>query len=93
MVSADDDATLRRLGQVCGVATDDAPRPVVESRLAEHLRAGPAAKWEELLVEAGIPCAVASDDLSALHADARFSSLFEPLAEGCFVPRSPWSAP
>lgn len=91
VVSADDDATLRRLGQVCDVATDDAPRPLIEARLAEHLRAGPAAKWEELLVEAGVPCAVASTDLSALHADARFSTLFECLAEGCFVPRNPWS--
>ncbi|MGI9080207.1 MAG: CoA transferase [Acidimicrobiales bacterium] len=91
VVSADDDDALRALCQVCDVAGDDAPRAVVEARLAERLAAGPAAKWEELLGDAGVPCAVASTDLSALPTDARFSSLFEPLSQTCLAPRSPWA--
>jgi len=91
VVSADDDDTLRRLCQVCDMAGDDGPRAAVEARLAERLTAGPAAKWEELLGDVDVPCAVASTDLSALPTDARFSSLFEPLSETCLAPRSPWT--
>jgi crotonobetainyl-CoA:carnitine CoA-transferase CaiB-like acyl-CoA transferase len=91
VVTADDDDAVRRLCQVCDMAADDGPPAVVEARLAERLAAGPATKWEELLVDAGVPCAVASTDLSALPTDARFSSLFEPLSETCLAPRSPWT--
>jgi len=90
VVSADDDEAFRRLCEFCDMAVDDAPHAVVEARVAEHLRAGPAAKWEELLAEAGVPCAVASTELSAVHADFRFSPLFEPIAENCFAPACPW---
>ncbi len=91
VVSADDDGAFRKLCELCGVATDGGPRDVVETRLVERLRASPAGKWEELLAQAGVPAAVASTDLSALHADFRFSPLFEPLAESCFAPAGPWA--
>ncbi len=91
VVSVDDDEAFIRLSELCQVAADDGPRPVAEARMAEHLRAGPAGKWEELLTEVGVPCAVASTDLSAMHADSRFSPLFEPLSESCFVPAAPWA--
>jgi len=91
VVSIEDDDAFMRLSELCQVDLDDGPRAMTEARLAEHLQAGPAAKWEELLDEAGVPCAVASTDLSAMHVDPRFSPLFEPLSESCFAPASPWT--
>jgi crotonobetainyl-CoA:carnitine CoA-transferase CaiB-like acyl-CoA transferase len=90
VVSIDDDLAFRRLCDLAGVDGSDGPRAVVEARLAEQLRDGPAGKWEELLVDAGVPCAVASTDLAALHGDPRVASLFEPLSDGCSAPASPW---
>ncbi len=91
VVSIDDDGAFRRLCELVGVGADHGPRSVIETRLVDHLRAGPAGKWEELLTEGGLPAAVVSTDLSAMHADFRFSPLFEPLSDTCFAPGGPWA--
>ncbi|MGI9023341.1 MAG: CoA transferase, partial [Acidimicrobiales bacterium] len=80
VVSVDDHEALARLCELCGVRSDEGSPPTVDARLADHLRAGPAAKWEQVLGEAGIPAAAVSTDLAALHADPRFASMFEPLS-------------
>jgi len=91
VVSIDNDDAFVRLSELCEVDPAHDRRPIVEARLADHLRAGPAGKWEELLAEGGVPCAVASTDLSEMHADSRFSALFERLSETCFAPAGPWA--
>ena len=91
VVSAEGDAALARLCELSDVADDGGPREHVESRVAQELQAGPAAKWADLLTDGGIPAEVASTDLSSLHSDPRFEAMFEPLSETCFAPRGPWS--
>lgn len=88
VVSPDGDA-LEYLCRVCGVS----PGPGAEQAVAERLAGGPAGEWEDLLVDAGVPCAVIDpdEDLAALTTDPRLGDLFEPLAGTSVVPRSPWS--
>ncbi|CAN5219330.1 N/A [soil metagenome] len=90
VVSADGDA-LEHLCRLCEVE----PGPGAEGAVAERLAGGSATEWEDLLVDAAIPCAVLDPDadVAALPADPRLSDLFEPLAGTAVVPRSPWSFP
>ena len=91
MVAADhDDAGFARLCELCDVAPGGDPRPAVEARVVEQLRAGPTAKWADLLADAGVPAAVVTTDLAALHSDPRFEAMFEPLSQRCFAPAAPW---
>ncbi|MDP8970682.1 MAG: CoA transferase [Actinomycetota bacterium] len=90
VVSVDDDEDLRRLCDVCGVDPDRSAGDTIEALLAERIAGGAAAHWEQRLTEAGIACAQACTDLTALPADPRLSGLFEPLAAGASVPVAPW---
>ncbi len=91
VVSVDGEDALARLSDLCGIRADSGPRHVVEAGLAAHLGAGPAEKWDALLADIGVPNAVASTDLSTMHADGRFAALFVPLSGSCFAPAAPWT--
>jgi crotonobetainyl-CoA:carnitine CoA-transferase CaiB-like acyl-CoA transferase len=65
-----------------------------DGRLSQRWEDRAANEWEVRLLEAGVACAVACDDLAAVPADPRFAHLFEPveLADGAgLAPRSPWT--
>lgn len=91
VVAAEDDAALRALCEACGVDPTAAPRGATEEAVAARLAARPAAWWEAELAAAGVPCAVACDDLAAVPADPRFAALFEPVGTGGLAPRNPWA--
>ncbi|HEX2272989.1 MAG TPA: CoA transferase [Acidimicrobiales bacterium] len=85
VVTAETDADLERLGQLCGVGAASS-----EQALADRLSTGSAAEWAAVLVGGGLPCSVVSTDLAALPVDERLEPLFEPLAGSCRGPASPW---
>lgn len=100
VVTIDDDHALNLLCEACGASPAGASRAGIEQRLATRLGDGAARDWEEMLIGAGIPCAVACDDLAALPADPRFATLFEPVCRsphprpdhiGGIAPGAPWS--
>jgi crotonobetainyl-CoA:carnitine CoA-transferase CaiB-like acyl-CoA transferase len=90
-ITVDDTAGLGRLCQVCHVDPSAQSGRATEELVVEQLATGPAAKWEELLAEAGIPCAAVCTDLSQLPADPRLSHLFEPIGGTAQAPVSPWN--
>jgi len=90
-VGADDDATFRRVCDVCGVDPEGAPRASTEHILAARIGESAAAEWEAQLYRAGVPAAVVSEDLAAVPADPRLAGLFEPVGIGGLAPRSPWT--
>jgi len=91
VVSVEDDASFKRLCQACGVDAAGAHRVATERRLADRLADGSAAEWEALLLGAGVAASVARDDLTAVLADPRLSTSFEPVGIGGRAPRSPWT--
>lgn len=91
VLSAEGDDALRRASEACGLSTGATRRVDDEERLAARLGGGPARTWEDVLLAAGVPCAVACEDLAAIPADPRFSELFEPVGIGGLAPRSPWA--
>ncbi|HET9444033.1 MAG TPA: CoA transferase [Acidimicrobiales bacterium] len=91
VLGLDDDPAFRRLCRVVDVDPDAASRAATEARLVARLGEGGAAGWEPRLAAAGVPCAVAPDDLAAVPADPRMAALFEPVGTGGLAPRSPWS--
>lgn len=90
VLSADDEPSFERLCAALDVDAAGASRADAERQVAKRLRSSPAAQAEELLVGAGIPCAVACTDPADLPADPRLSALFEPLGGTARVPASPW---
>lgn len=80
---------LLRLAQACEVGSEG-PREEIERVVAGRLGAGRAADWHDVLVAAGVDCAVVSADLAALPEDPALVSLFEPLGTRCRAPGSPW---
>ncbi len=89
VVEAGSDDDLHRLCELCGV------RPAVERSeseraVAEALSAGSAAVWEERVSAAGIGCSQVATDLGAVADDPHLAPLFEPLADTCRAPASPW---
>lgn len=90
VVTADEDAVFRRLCDVCEVDAGEGPRADVERVVFGRIRSGSAETWRKLLDDAGVPCAVACTDLTALPADPAMADLFEPLSETCRAPASPW---
>ncbi|MFN2607607.1 MAG: CoA transferase [Acidimicrobiales bacterium] len=91
VVSVEGDDALARLCEVCGVAHEDGPPAAAERALADCLTSRPAAEWEGLLGDAGLPAAVAPDDLTAVLVDPRLTGLFEPVGTDGRAPRSPWA--
>jgi crotonobetainyl-CoA:carnitine CoA-transferase CaiB-like acyl-CoA transferase len=91
VVSVADDEAFARLCQVCEVDAAGAARADTERRLAACLGEGTAARWAELLARAGIPAAVACDDVATVPSNPRLHALFEPVGVGGLAPRSPWS--
>jgi crotonobetainyl-CoA:carnitine CoA-transferase CaiB-like acyl-CoA transferase len=89
MVSVHGDDELARAARACGMG-GEGPREAIERRVAEHLAAGRAADGCDLLVDAGVACAVVSTDLGRLPSDPALASLFEPLGTRCWAPGSPW---
>ncbi|MFJ9445212.1 CoA transferase [Kitasatospora sp. NPDC101235] len=85
VVSPDDEDAGRGLRQALGLHGGS------DELLRRRLGSAPAAHWEKLASEAGVPAAEVSRDLSGLPADSRFSPFFEPLAEGGYAPAAPWS--
>ncbi|GAA1421073.1 hypothetical protein GCM10009601_20640 [Streptomyces thermospinosisporus] len=79
-------AGRRALGEALGMPLHDGN----EARLAERFREAPAAHWEKVLNEAGIPAAEVHDDLAALVHDERLAPLFEPFEDGGQAPAAPW---
>jgi hypothetical protein len=73
------------------VDPDGAGRSELAGRVAARIGDGRAAEWEGRLTEAGLPAAVAAQDLDRLPLDPVLSGLFEPVASTCRVPASPWS--
>jgi len=90
-LSVEDDESFRRLCGLCDMDPAAAPRAATELRLADRLREGCAAEWEERLLGAGVAAAVVTARLDAVPADPRFAALFEPVGIGGLAPRSPWS--
>ena len=91
VVSVEDDESFRRLCLLCDVDPAAGPRATIEPRLVARLAEGTAARWEDVLVDAGIPAARVCEDLAAVPADPRFEELFEPVGTEGVAPRSPWS--
>ena len=90
-VSIDDDDAFMGACRLCDVDPTGRPRATTEGLVAARLRDGRAGDWEQVLSEAGIPCAVVATDLAAVAADPRLADLFEPIGDGGLIPRSPWS--
>lgn len=91
VVTADDDDDLRRLARVCGLDPAGGDRAAVAKVVTDRIGAGSAHGWERRLVDAGLPAAVAVEDLARLPGDPALADLFEPVASSCRVPTSPWS--
>lgn len=89
-VTVDDDNDLRHLAEICGLGDSPAGVRPLEALLAGRLREGTAARWEERLLEAGIPCAVVCIDLASLPTQPALSGLFEPLGGTAVAPGPPW---
>ncbi len=89
VVSVDGIDELSRLARACGVEGERS-RQEIEHLVAERLGAGRAADWEDVLVDAGVACAVVPTDLAKLPEDPALVSLFEPLGTRCRAPGSPW---
>lgn len=79
-------ADRRVLGEALGMSLHDGN----DERLSERFREAPAAHWEKVLVEAGIPAAEVLCDLDALVHDERLAPLFEPFEDGGQAPVAPW---
>lgn len=100
VVTVEDDDALGLLCEACEISPAGSTRAALEQRLATRLGDGAAQDWEKLLLDAGIPCAVACDDLADIPADPRFAELFEhvctshtpqPGMIGGITPGPPWS--
>ena len=88
-VSASDD-DLRLLCELCGVDADGRLRHDLEQEVAKSMAGDRTAAWAQRLGDAGIGCEPVATDLTAVAADPRLASLFEPLAAQCRAPASPW---
>lgn len=88
MVSADDDPAHQALCEALEVPLGR--RGERDDQLAPRLREAPAAQWEKLLTEAGVPAAAVCRDLSDPPRDPRLAPLFEPFAGGGQAPVAPW---
>ncbi|HVM01786.1 MAG TPA: CoA transferase, partial [Acidimicrobiales bacterium] len=91
VVSADDDGAFHALCRACGVEPTGSSRAATEARLAAVLAGDRAWRWAGELAAAGVPCAVACEDLAAVPADPRFTARFEPVGTGGVAHRSPWA--
>ena len=89
VVSAEDEQTRRRLSEVCGLGSST-DAEASEEAIAERLRSRPAAEWEVLLLDAGIPAAAVNSDLNTLPRDSRVAALLERVEDACWVPGAPW---
>jgi len=87
---AGDGEAFARLSRLCDVDPGDAPRFETETAIADRVRTGPATWWEEVLCEAGIPCAVVCSDPGKLPEDPDLGPLFEGVGGGCRAPAAPW---
>ena len=90
VVTVEDDDAFRTLCRACEVDPTGAPRSATEAALCRRLASVPAARWMDVLPAAGLPCALAPDDLAAVPADPRLAALFEPVGAGV-APRGPWA--
>jgi crotonobetainyl-CoA:carnitine CoA-transferase CaiB-like acyl-CoA transferase len=90
VLSADDEPSFERLCAALDVDAAGTSRADAERQVVKRMRSSPAAQAEELLVGAGIPCAVSCTDPADLPADPRLSALFESLGGTAQVPASPW---
>lgn len=91
VLSVDDDEIFSRVCRIGRVDPTAGSRTATEQRLLARIGAGRAPDWENLLLEAGVPCAVVATDLAAVAAEPRLADLFEAIGSGAMVPRSPWS--
>lgn len=91
VVTADAEDRWRRLCKLCEIHPEDAPtRAEAERRVCEQLEAHPAAQWEPILREAGIPCSRVATDLASLARDPSLAGVFDQLPGGCRAPTTPW---
>ena len=91
VVTVDDDDAFRDLCRVCDVDPTAASRSATEERLAARLADGRADEWVDACTAAGLPSAVAVEDLATVPADPRFAGLFEPVGMGGLAPSTPWT--
>lgn len=89
MLSIEDELTRKRSSEICGL-TSPANDAMWDREIAERLFSRPAAEWESLLLEAGIPAAVVLTDLTKLPLDSRFKGLIERVEDACWSPTAPW---
>lgn len=92
VVSVNDDLSFQHLCQTCDVDAPGSSRVEVEDTLRRCLAGRSSEYWQQQLTEAGLAAAAvpAHLDLASLPTDPRLRRLFEPLAETCQAPRSPW---
>jgi len=88
IMSLQDEQAHRRLSKVCGLGTSGNGGGV--ELICQRLRSRPAAEWESLLLEAGIPAAVVRTNLSSLPCDPRIAPLVERVENACWLPAAPW---
>lgn len=84
-----DDQTRQLLRGICGLGAS-VQGDLLDQLIVEQLRSRPAAEWELLLLEAGIPVTVVRNDLASLAHDPRVASLLERVNNACWVPAAPW---
>lgn len=89
VLDAQGEQKLGRVAEVCGLRAP-ASGGSLEARIAERLRTRPAAAWESMLNDAGIPAVAVRRDLCTLPDDPRAAGLLERVDGACWVPRSPW---
>ena len=89
VLAIEDDQARQRLRTVCDLE-DSAWEDPSEQIIAERLRSRPAAEWESLFLEAGIPAAAVRNNLASLPHDPRVVSLLERVNNACWMPAAPW---
>ncbi|HEX6903890.1 MAG TPA: CoA transferase [Thermoanaerobaculia bacterium] len=86
ILEAAGERALKIVSGVCGLDAGGC----LERRIAERLRARPAAEWEPEFNAAGIPAAAVRSDLATLPEDPRAAGLLEHADGACWLPGAPW---
>lgn len=81
---------IRRLGETFGGIAGPNGSISTEAMLVNLFTSDTAAAWEQPMLDAGVPYAVACTDLASLPGDPRFERLFEPLGGSGHAPCGPW---